>query len=70
MATKDWRNLMYTDYRISYLNKKGEKLVISPYGDIEVFVAKITNPTNPFISRRFKTKSQALQFAKAYMRKH
>jgi len=66
MATKDWKK--QKTYRNQYAWKKNNKLLI----------VMRDNTTNPYwhvrilglINKEFKTKQQALAFAKAYMRKH
>ena len=66
MATKDWKK--QNSYRNQYSWKKGDKLLV-------VLSDNFTNPYWYIVidgNRRghFKTKSQALKFARAYMRKH
>ena len=78
MALKDWKKLK--DNVIDFLwEKKGES---SYYGNYEIWVYKErVNDEIKWIFRfreigggsytkQFKNKSQALSFAKAYMRKH
>ena len=67
MALKDWKQ---PKIRRNFLNKTlmvwkkdNEKLSLEKYQGIWIFYDGIK-------TRTFKTKTQALQFAKAYMRKH
>jgi hypothetical protein len=70
MALKDWKKLMDTDFRKSYLHrKKNIKLVLAPI-DARFFVATTTNPSKPFLSKRYKSKTYASKKAKEYMRSH
>jgi len=81
MATKDWKVWDKVNYRIRWINtkkvKRGDGLPSLHYNDIFIikykgndnlwtFVDHNTNMSN----KEFKTKSQALAYAKAYMRKH
>ena len=71
MATKDWKKVG-TDYQ----NQDGDSYIylyplresFKPYR-WHIAITKLF-PKVSFKDRRFKTKSQALAYAKAYMRKH
>ena len=79
MALKDWKKV--NDNTIDNLWEKKSKS--SYYGDYEIWVYKIRNPERKLRwvfklkeigrghqTKQFKTKSQAIKFAKAYMRTH
>ena len=73
MTLKDWKKEYNGKLVINYKNKYGDSLqVIKEYLDIydsdTQRVWKIFDNTK--MIKHFKTKSQALKFAKAYMRKH
>ena len=68
MATKDWKKigkLIYQHYSLDklYIFKRGGNWDVEkyPYDEIKSY---------PVLSKSFKTKSQALKFAKSYMRKN
>ena len=67
MALKDWKLFKSSYGEDIWLNKKKN-------GKVEIFERESLNNFNVYINsffqRRFKTKSQALKFAKEYMRKH
>jgi len=77
MATKDWKK-EYTGSHVPsfiYKTKEGSlQLVGRKFNDAEnweVFVVEPYNDlTKHIVEKEFKTKSQALSFAKSYMRKH
>jgi len=69
MALKDWKKIGLNYYE----NKKENEWRIKIWPGLKVL--HILKPTNSLTlpvwkSKKFKTKSQALKFAKAYMRKH
>jgi hypothetical protein len=68
MALKDWKKVKENKWRKEYSNKvifiEYDKLYTN--NDYLVFTSNSWNA----LGKRFKTKSQALRFAKAYMRKH
>jgi len=79
MATKDWKKR-----KDNTIDELWEKRSSSSYhGNYEIWVYKIKNPERELRwvfrireigggsnTKQFKTKKQALKFAKAYMKKH
>ncbi len=81
MALKDWKKWDDTSYLISWVYKKSSKKTMKGYPTInftDIFIIKYTGITYwTFVDRTFstskksfKTKSQALVYAKSYMRNH
>jgi len=72
MALKDWKVIYEGRLMLRYKNqKKGNILEIYPEkirGKSVYFIAMTDK--NSIRDKEFKTKTQALAFAKAYMRKH
>ena len=72
MATKDWK-LETDNEELNLMNfyKKSTKSIIAVWKDYGAwhFNVKINNRWNEN-DKPFKTKSQALKFAKSYMRTH
>jgi hypothetical protein len=71
MALKDWKKTRYVhdknDTWIDYTNKNtGSKVHIFRYAKNNWSI----NVNSSILEREVKTKSQALKFAKSYMRKH
>jgi hypothetical protein len=72
MAIKDWKKIGTSEWYNFHFNRKLE-IMNTFYGSnlsqrIVLFVDQNRNKT--IVKKYFKTKSQALKFAKAYMRKH
>jgi len=82
MAIRDWKNLERKNDYVSYIKKNQDLLIISyslggtrGYAWIwEVSIkTRLSSPllyASTIILKEFKTKSQALKFAKNYMRTH
>lgn len=75
MASKDWKKTReWVAGVIHWTNKKGIRIYIGKptnlKGKYGVEVADISGRYNEIIYKRFTTKTKAVAFAKAYMRKH
>jgi len=69
MALKDWKKVGKYDFSREYPTFR--KLIIKKYDKWEVSVFKsFSFQGEPMLRKYFKTKSQALAYAKSYMRKH
>ena len=68
MAIKDWKQNYQTTYSTSYQHKIGKKWIIIEKGKVGYFVIKESMDDKE--TSHFKTKSQALKFARNYMRTH
>lgn len=72
MATKDWKKVRKNVW--NHKKDDGNWIWISGVGlnYLEKFYVQVTNdyPLKPKIIKEFKTKSQALRFARDYMKKH
>jgi len=78
MALKDWKKLAAGNGRVSWYNKKSNSVMtVKKAKKGAVFITQLWDPdampdgsVHIFFTSRFKTKSQALAYAKSYMRKH
>ena len=69
MATKDWKKISKNHWKHDKYH--GKRISISELeNDFYKYVLYIQSSQNTFNHKYFKTKTQALIFAKAYMRKH
>ena len=73
MAIKDWK-LLFDDSEsgIGYRKKDKTLNVFNSYfyTDKNLWEMSVTKNSRKIVKKHFKTKSQALKYAKAYMRKH
>ena len=71
MALKDWKKVEIDNFRINY-HKIGQNITITYFEKdrwiVDIFPIKDGKFSNKLKS--FKTKSQALAYARSYMRKH
>lgn len=80
MALKDWKKVTFDDGSFKYINKKrngtlhiGNSLFSKqPDVSVEIDIIRVggVNLPKTHIYKEFKTKPQALRFAKSYMRSH
>tara|TARA_Y100000034_G_C6767311_1_gene342105 strand:+ start:241 stop:468 length:228 start_codon:yes stop_codon:yes gene_type:complete len=75
MAIKDWKKKGYNSTHILYVQKPkfggwNETLVIRYFKPIWQVAISYERGEDHHTIKEFKTKSKALKFAKAYMRKH
>ena len=71
MALKDWKKTKNPNYD-SWENKHEDEWEIRVFDKYVWILEPNESPTrmSKWKEKKFKTKSQALKFAKAYMRKH
>jgi len=68
MATKDWKKTLNGKERVVFVKNENE---IEVFAKWDIYVVRVSkNDHTILIPKEFKTKSQALKFAKAYMKKH
>lgn len=78
MALKDWKKRINPNYYFVFDNKNSDQSITldntqhGMFKAINKYYLEIfnTRPYKKVLSKLFKTKSQALRFARAYMRKH
>ena len=72
MTLKDWKKTSKDTWETyeSLHNGEFHKVWISPRNKDYVIIQARGFPVNPQILKRVKTRSQALKYAKAYMKKH
>lgn len=75
MALKNWKKALGDKYQITFRNKiENIDLYINKTASntwvVQYFDNYKKNWNRPYANRYFKTKSQALKFAKQYMRTH
>jgi len=75
MATKDWRRVNHDSSHIVFINKKTDdkiRVAVNPIGrhDENVWEFIVYNGNEHFKEEYNLSKSQALSFAKKYMRTH
>jgi len=78
MALKDWKRKKYSEEHILYEEKENptdavkwnKTLVVRHFGHIWTVDIGYVKSDHYIIQKHFKTKSQALKFAKDYMRRH
>ena len=72
MALKDWKiNKKYKNHYINKTSKEDIAIVFDYIGYKNKWLIVIEDGCGDIVKQKiFKTKSQALKFAKAYMRKH
>lgn len=73
MATKDWEKHKDSYGETIWYNNSNGKVEIFESEETNKFIVRMFKSVNikrPKYSKNFKTKTQALRFAKAYMRKH
>jgi len=68
MALKDWKKNYQTAISTSYQHRSGREWVRIEKGKVGYFVIKEDMDDRETI--HFKTKSQAISYAKSYMRNH
>lgn len=72
MVIKDWKRMKSREYWLipyswdKWTGKRHRKIEIMIDSDTQGYIVW----TGPNTSKNFKTKTQALKYAKAYMRKH
>jgi hypothetical protein len=71
MPLKDWKRTKTSEDLYYWYNKKnGEGIIINKKGKYYYFGFEPTYIANSYEKRIGKTKSQALKYARDYMRKH
>ena len=73
MALKDWKTTRKDNTHFVAFHKSknlGLTAQISPEPFVNTFIFQAGNPKNAKIFKKNLTKSQALKFAKSYMRTH
>lgn len=71
MATKDWKKGKYKNHYFNKISKEKISIVFDYIGHEDKWLVVITDNYEDVINERdFKTKSQALKFAKHYMKMH
>jgi len=78
MAMKDWKqtrtNLYFANDIYNWKNQKTHQKILFGSEHSEYYISIWNNTSssiyNAMVTRQFRTKAQALAYAKAYMRKH
>ena len=72
MALKDWKkDVRYKNHFINKVDKNSIAIVFDYIGFENKWLVVIYNKyKDTILDRAFKTKSEALKFAKSYMRRH
>ena len=70
MATKDWKKIVYGEYGESWENKINKEVLTIRYPPEIKFVEVREETGYILVEKEFKTKEQAISFAKKLMRKN